>query len=173
MQGSYLPLLKIIGAYGTSHTVWDPSTPGRLATTGTLFSMGGKMKIIVIDDDPAMTDLLKIILSSASAEIMAANTGTEGIFMTKKFAPNIVILDLIMPEMDGWEVSKAIREFSNVPILILSALDQPGLVAQALDAGADDYLVKPVSSGELLAHIKRLVRRNFLECGVPVTAALQ
>jgi two-component system, OmpR family, KDP operon response regulator KdpE len=133
---------------------------------------GGKMKIIVIDDDPAMTDLLKIILSSAPAEILAANTGTEGIFMTKKNAPNIVILDLIMPEMDGWEVCKAIREFSKVPILILSALDQPGLVAQALDAGADDYLVKPVSSGELLAHIKRLVRRNIIELGVPVTAAL-
>ncbi len=71
----------------------------------------------------------------------------------------------MMPEMDGWEVCKAIREFSNLPILILSALDNPGMVAAALDAGADDYLIKPVPSGVLIAHINNLLRRSRLEAG--------
>jgi len=71
-----------------------------------------------------------------------------------------VLMDLMMPRMDGWKTCKAIRGFSSVPIIILSALDEPGMVATALDAGADDYLVKPVTSGELMAHIQRLVSRK-------------
>lgn len=127
------------------------------------------MKIIVIDDDPAMTELLRIILGSNASEVMTANSGTEGILLARKYPPNIIILDLIMPEMDGWEVCKAIRQFSQVPILILSALDQPGLVAKALDAGADDYVVKPVTSSELTAHIRKLVRRSSIDQGIPVS----
>ena len=104
-------------------------------------------KILVIDDDPAMTDLLKLLLRQTGAEIRIANDGRTGINLTKTFIPRIIILDLMMPEMDGWQICKEIRTFSNVPILILSALDNPGLVAAALDAGADDYLIKPVTSG--------------------------
>ena len=74
--------------------------------------------------------------------------------------------------MSGWQVSKAVREFSKVPILILSALDSPGLVAAALDAGADDYLIKPVPSNVLVAHINNLVRRNRLIPGFPAVARL-
>ena len=118
------------------------------------------MKILVIDDDPAMTDLLTVLLIPASAEVITANSGPEGIRLVKEVGPDIVTLDLMMPDMNGWQVSKAIREFSQVPILILSALDSPGLVAAALDAGADDYLIKPVPSSVLLAHINKLVRRN-------------
>jgi DNA-binding response OmpR family regulator len=71
-----------------------------------------------------------------------------------------VVLDLMMPDQNGWDVSKAIREFSNIPILILSAINDPSMVASVLDAGADDFLVKPVPSGTLVAHIKKLVRRT-------------
>lgn len=119
-------------------------------------------KILVIDDDPAMTDLLKLLLRQTGAEIRIANDGKTGINLTKTFSPRIIILDLMMPEMDGWQICKEIRTFSNIPILILSALDSPGLVAAALDAGADDYLIKPVTSGALIAHLNNLVRRaNF------------
>jgi two-component system, OmpR family, KDP operon response regulator KdpE len=118
------------------------------------------MKILVIDDDPAMTDLLSVLLIPASAEVFTANSGPEGIRLVKEVGPDIVTLDLMMPDMNGWQVSKSIREFSQIPILILSALDSPGLVAAALDAGADDYLIKPVPSNVLLAHINKLVRRN-------------
>lgn len=118
------------------------------------------MRILVIDDDPAMTDLLKLLLQPTQAYILTANSGKEGLELAQKQQPDIVLLDLMMPEMDGWEVCKAIREFSAMPILVLSALDSPGTVAAALDAGADDYLIKPVPSGVLLAHINNLIRRT-------------
>lgn len=120
------------------------------------------MKILVIDDDPAMTDLLELLLIPASAEVITANSGPDGIRMAKETNPDIITLDLMMPDINGWKVAETIREFSKVPILILSALDSPGLVAAALDAGADDYLIKPVPSNVLMAHINKLVRRSNL-----------
>ena len=120
------------------------------------------MKILVIDDDPAMTELLKLLLEPASSDVLTANTGPDGIFLAQSKNPDVIILDLMMPDMNGWQVCKAVREFSRVPILILSALDSPGLVAAALDAGADDYLIKPVPSSVLVAHLHTLVRRTRL-----------
>jgi DNA-binding response OmpR family regulator len=119
------------------------------------------MKVLVIDDDPAMTELLKIQLQSDTVTVDIAYTGEEGVKMVRKTIPDIIILDLLMPEMDGWQTCKAIREFTQTPILILSALDSPGMVANALDAGADDYLVKPVSSNMLNVHLKNLMRRSL------------
>jgi two-component system, OmpR family, KDP operon response regulator KdpE len=124
--------------------------------------MEEEMKILVIDDDPAMTDLLELLLTPASAEVFTANSGPDGIRLAKEVNPDIITLDLMMPDINGWKVAQMIREFSKVPILILSALDSPGLVAAALDAGADDYLIKPVPSNVLMAHINKLVRRNNL-----------
>lgn len=118
------------------------------------------MKILIIDDDPAMTELLKLVLQPTVTDVFTVNSGLEGIALTKKLNPDVVILDLMMPEIDGWQVCHAIREFSMVPILILSALDNPGMVARTLDAGADDYLIKPVLSGVLIAHINTLLRRR-------------
>jgi DNA-binding response OmpR family regulator len=76
--------------------------------------------------------------------------------------PDVVILDLLMPGMDGWQVCERIRSFSDVPILILSALGAPGSVAHALDAGADDYLIKPVHASLLATRLRTLVRRRSL-----------
>jgi len=120
------------------------------------------MKILVIDDDPAMTDLLKLLLVPAAADVITANSGPDGIRLANEVKPDVITLDLMMPDINGWQVCKAIRQVSTIPILILSALDSPGLVAAALDAGADDYLIKPVPSSVLLAHINKLVRRNNL-----------
>lgn len=117
------------------------------------------MKILVVDDDTGMTDLLKILLSPHSSDILVANSGLDGINMVKTYNPDVMILDLMMPEMDGCQVCKEVRRFSPVPILILSAMDNPGMVAQALDAGADDYVIKPVPGGVLIAHLNKLVKR--------------
>jgi two-component system response regulator MtrA len=117
------------------------------------------IKVLAIDDDPAMTDLLTLLLKTHGFDVVTSNTGEEGIELIKSFSPQVVILDLMMPGMDGWQVCTAVRKFSTVPILIFSALDSPGLVASALDAGADDYLVKPVPSGVLIAHVNKLTRR--------------
>lgn len=118
------------------------------------------MKILVIDDDPAMTDLLRLILVSTDAEVVTANSGSEGLRKIKEFSPSIVILDLMMPDMDGWQITSEIRTFSSIPILILSVIDNPGLVARALDAGADDYLIKPAARNILVAHINNLTHRR-------------
>ena len=119
------------------------------------------MKILVIDDDPAMTELLSLVLAPTKAQIFTSNSGEEGLQLVKELDPDIVLLDLMMPKMDGWQVTENIRNISSVPILILSVMDNPGLVARALDKGADDYLVKPVPTGILIAHINNLTRRRM------------
>ena len=116
--------------------------------------------VLTIDDDTAITELLAMLLRTHGYEVKTANDGEEGVKAIKRLNPHVVILDLMMPGMDGWQVCKSVREFSNVPIVILSALDDPAMIASALDAGADDYLVKPVSSSILVAHLNRLIRRT-------------
>jgi DNA-binding response OmpR family regulator len=117
-------------------------------------------KILVIDDDMAITELMSMLLKTHGFDVLTSNSGAEGVKLVKEKNPNVVILDLMMPDMDGWQVSKAIRSFNNVPILILSAINDPAMVASVLDTGADDFLVKPVPSSVLVAHIRKMVRRN-------------
>jgi len=129
-----------------------------------------QVKILVIDDDVGMTELLTMLLAPASPEILTANSGAEGLDLTKKYTPDIIILDLMMPDMDGWTLCRLIREFTNTPIMILTAIDSPGVIAQALDFGADDYLIKPVSTGTLIAHLNKLLRRSNISLQSPSTA---
>lgn len=117
-------------------------------------------KILVIDDDLAITELMSMLLKTHGFEVLTTNSGVEGVKLVEEKRPTVVLLDLMMPDLDGWQVSKAIRSFSNVPILILSAINDPSMVASVLDAGADDFLVKPVPSSVLVAHIRKMVRRN-------------
>ena len=117
-------------------------------------------KILVIDDDLAITDLMSMLLKTHGFEVLTTNSGAEGIRLAQEKLPNVVLLDLMMPDLDGWQVSKAIRTFSNVPILILSAINDPSMVASVLDAGADDFLVKPVPSSVLVANIRKMVRQT-------------
>lgn len=119
-------------------------------------------KILVIDDDLAITELMSMLLKTHGFEVLTTNSGPEGVKLVEGKKPCVVILDLMMPDLDGWQVCKAIRSFSNVPILILSAINDPSMVASVLDAGADDFLVKPVPSSVLVAHIRKMVRRNSI-----------
>ncbi len=118
------------------------------------------IKLLVIDDDTAVTDLLSLLLRSQGFEVFATNNSAEGLSMVREIDPDLVVLDLMMPEMDGWEVCRSVRQFSQVPIIILSALNDPSMIASVLDAGADDYLTKPTPSRVLVAHINRLTKRN-------------
>jgi DNA-binding response OmpR family regulator len=117
-------------------------------------------KIFVIDDDSAVTDLLSVLLNTQGFQVWVTNSSSEGLTQIREKAPDLVILDLMMPEIDGWEVCKTVRTVSDVPIIVLSALNDPAMVASVLDAGADDYLTKPTPSRVLVAHIKRLVDRK-------------
>ena len=116
-------------------------------------------RVLVIDDDVAMTEMLRLILEPNAFEVIVSNSGPEGIEAAEKSNPDVIILDLAMPDMDGWEVCQAVRGFSPAPILILSAISNPGMVAKALDEGADDFLLKPMTSSVLIAHLNRLVWR--------------
>jgi DNA-binding response OmpR family regulator len=118
------------------------------------------IKVLVIDDDVAITELLSMLLKTHGFDVITTNSGKEGVQLAREKLPNVVLLDLMMPDLDGWNVCKAIRSFSNLPILILSALNDPRMVASVLDAGADDFLVKPVPSSILVAHLRRLVKRT-------------
>jgi DNA-binding response OmpR family regulator len=120
-------------------------------------------KVLVIDDDKEMTDMLKVILEPNTFDVVAANNSVLGIDLVRQVKPEVVVLDLLMPDMDGWQVCKEIRKISQVPILVLSAISKPGMVARALDEGADDYLLKPMPSSMLIAHIKKLARRAKAE----------
>jgi len=117
-------------------------------------------KILVIDDDTAVTDLLSVLLRSQGFDITATNSSSDGLGYVRDIEPDLIVLDLMMPEMDGWEVCRSVRTFSQVPIIVLSALNDPSMVASVLDAGADDYLTKPTPSRVLVAHINRLIRRK-------------
>jgi two-component system KDP operon response regulator KdpE len=87
----------------------------------------------------------------------------EGIDVAREHKPDVIVLDLYMTGQDGGRVCRTIREFTQVPILVLSAMNKPGAVAQALNEGADDYLIKPVPAGVLVAHLNNLIRRSHAE----------
>jgi len=120
------------------------------------------VEVLLIDDDPDLSIMLRTLLRGQDFQIQAVFSGEEGIQACRENQPDVVILDILMPEMDGWEVCEHIREFSEVPILILSALGSPGSVARALDAGADDYLIKPIHASLLASRLRTLVRRSLL-----------
>ena len=116
-----------------------------------------QLKVLTIDDDPSMTDLLGLLLRSYKMDVIVANDSAIGLGMARSEKPDLITLDLMMPGLDGWQICKEIRAFSQVPIIIISALDNPAAVASALDSGATDYLVKPVPGKKLVQRIHDLV----------------
>ncbi len=119
--------------------------------------------VLIIDDDAAMTEMLKTVLEPKSFNVFTAHQIAEGLESVRTLGPDVVLLDLNMDGIDGWQACRKIREFSRVPILVLSVLNKPDAVAKALDEGADDYLIKPVSGGVLIAHLNNLIRRSRAE----------
>lgn len=123
--------------------------------------------VVVIEDDPLILHPLKDALREYGYTVFTASDGKSGLETVLANAPDIVILDILLPVMDGWEVCKAIRQTSVVPILMLSSLSEEVDRILGLELGADDYLTKPFSTRELVAHIKALLRR--IEFNAPKT----
>jgi two-component system response regulator MprA len=123
--------------------------------------MALREKIVVIDDDAKITSMLKRSLAFEGYAVSTASNGQEGLRMLLQEDPNLVVLDVMMPQIDGWEVCRRIREGgSEVPILMLTAKDEVSDRVKGLDLGADDYLVKPFALEELLARVRSLLRRR-------------
>ena len=117
-------------------------------------------KILVVDDDKNICELLEIYLKSEGYETVFAYDGSEAVTTAKKENPDLIILDVMMPVINGWEACKLIRNFSNVPIIMLTALDTLENKIQGLNIGADDYIVKPFEPTEVLARINAHLRRE-------------
>ena len=116
--------------------------------------------ILLIEDEPQMRRFLRITLQSHGYQLVEAATGQDGITEVATRNPDVVLLDLGLPDLDGLEVVRRLREWSEVPIIVLSAREQEQDKIKALDAGADDYLTKPFGAGELLARIRVALRHK-------------
>jgi two-component system KDP operon response regulator KdpE len=116
--------------------------------------------ILLIDDEPQILRALKTILGSAHFRVIAAVTGEQGIALAATQSPDVIILDLSLPDMDGIQVCQQIREWSKTPIIVLSVRDGERDKVLALDKGADDYLTKPFNIEELLARIRVALRHS-------------
>ena len=114
------------------------------------------LKILTIDDDPKVTLLTSLLLKSYGMDVIVANTGIHGIQMVRDESPDLVVLDMMMPEMDGIEVCRVIRTFSNVPVLAYSAYYDLDEITKAITAGINDYLQKPTPIEILVARINKL-----------------
>jgi two-component system KDP operon response regulator KdpE len=117
-------------------------------------------RVLVVDDDRALLRALTIGLSSRGYDVATARTASDGIVLASLRQPDVVVLDLSLPDLDGVTVCGRIREFSDVPILILSALGSEERKVDALDRGADDYVTKPFGMAELEARLRVLLRRS-------------
>lgn len=121
--------------------------------------MDDERTILITDDDRSQRELVRLALEQDGYSVVQATNGRECLELVRKHRPDMVILDVMMPEMDGLETCLAIREFSQVPVLMLTAKMQSNDITTGLDKGADDYLVKPFNADELLARIRALLRR--------------
>jgi two-component system KDP operon response regulator KdpE len=125
-------------------------------------------KILVVDDDPGLVRALGINLRARHFEVETARDGTSALARAAGFLPDVVVLDLGLPDIDGVDVVRGIRGWSAVPIIVLSARDTQSAKVDALDAGADDYVTKPFGMDELLARIRAALRRSAPVAPVPV-----
>ncbi|UPM56117.1 response regulator transcription factor [Gottfriedia acidiceleris] len=117
------------------------------------------ISILLVDDEPRMLDLLSLYLTPHNYRCIKASSGNEAIKILLDMDIDLVILDVMMPEMDGWQTCKQIREFSNLPIIMVTARDQKNDVVKGLQMGADDYISKPFHEEELIERIKAILRR--------------
>ena len=117
-------------------------------------------RILVIDDDPHICELLRVYLENEGFEVKIANDGAEGIALFKNCDPDLVLLDIMLPRMDGWEVCRKIREVSSKPVIMITAKGEVFDKVLGLELGADDFVVKPFDMKELSARVKAVLRRT-------------
>jgi len=120
-------------------------------------------KILVVDDEPTFVRLVSKTLTHKGYEVLMAGDGQEALRLMFAHRPDLVLLDVVMPKMDGWQTCSRIREMSDVPIVILTGQQKSETdIVRGLDYGADDYLIKPVGSRELVARVRAILRRAEL-----------
>jgi len=121
--------------------------------------MNARAHVMVVDDDVNICELQRIYLEKENFQVTVCHDGYNAVELFKEKAPDIVILDIMLPGMDGWEVCREIRKISSIPIIMLSAKDETFNKVLGLELGADDYIVKPFEPKELIARIRAVLRR--------------
>ena len=116
-------------------------------------------KVLIVEDDDNIAELLRLYLEKDGFTVAIAENGAVGVAEFERFAPDLVLLDIMLPVMDGWSVCREIRTTSNVPIIMLTAKGETLDKVTGLEMGADDYIVKPFEVGELIARIRAVMRR--------------
>ena len=119
-------------------------------------------KILVVDGDPELTSVLEVGLTQYSYQVDIAHDAVLGLIRLCAFQPDLILLDVQQSGMDGWDTLRRIREVSEVPVMVMSVLDDEAIVSRGLDLGADDYLTKPFGQLELLARVQAVLRRTRL-----------
>ena len=117
-------------------------------------------KILLIEDDVGLAEFIQYQLQRDAYEVLIAHRGEDGLRQAYRWQPDLILLDIMMPEMDGWLVCQRLREMSNVPIIFTTALGAERDVVRGLEMGADDYLIKPFGPKELIARIQAVLRRH-------------
>jgi two-component system, OmpR family, KDP operon response regulator KdpE len=133
--------------------------------------VNGAARVLVCDDEPQILRALKVILRDAGYEAVAADSGQEALDRAATRPPAAAIVDLMLPDIDGVEVTKRLREWSEMPIIVLSAVGEEEAKVRALAAGADDYVTKPFGPPELVARLEAVLRRAKPEASEPVIVA--
>ena len=127
--------------------------------------MGTQPLVLVADDEPRITKLVSIALSEEGFRVVTANGGEEAILKAEEVRPDIVLLDIVMPDLDGIEVMRQLRERRPVPVILLTARGSTADKAKGLDLGADDYIAKPFHPDELAARVRAVIRRSVGSTG--------
>ncbi len=122
--------------------------------------MENKSVILIVEDEAGISNFIAAILKANEYKMLKAVTGKEAISMTASYSPDLILLDLGLPDIDGMEVLKTIREWSNIPVVVVSARGHEREKVEALDLGADDYITKPFGTAELLARIRTGIRHS-------------
>ena len=118
-----------------------------------------KDKVLIVEDEQSISNFISMILTANGFDTIIVRSGEEALTMIASHCPDMIVLDLGLPDMDGMEVLKSVRKWSNLPVVVVSARNHEHDKVEALDYGADDYLVKPFSFSELIARIQALLRR--------------
>lgn len=119
-------------------------------------------RLLVFDQDTLSENFLKHMLNPDGYEVIKVTSNAEGLLMTRSWQPDVIIINLMQPSAASWKLCRKLREFCQVPILVLGTVSDPNSIARWLDAGADDYLTRPLSSDVLVAHLQKLTRRTKL-----------
>ena len=124
-------------------------------------------KILIVDDEKSIVDILKLNLQNEGYTVFDAYDGEEAVFKAQNIEPDLILLDVMLPKLDGFSVCKKIRETSSVPILMITAREEEVDKVLGLELGADDYITKPFSVRELMARIKANMRRTEIDAAQP------